>query len=105
MKRDERVAILSRVMAPDVRYSDPQAEFTGVAALADYVEEVLANWPGGRLKRTTTVDCHHGFARFGWQMQLPDGRLLPESLDVMTFDPESGNIRQITGFFGAMTPA
>jgi hypothetical protein len=44
-------------------------------------------------------------ARFAWQVRLPDGRALAESLDVVTLTDDNGAIQRIVGFFGPLGPA
>jgi hypothetical protein len=64
---------------------------------------VLTTYPGGRIERTSAIDAHHGWARFGWRMALADGTTLPEGIDFAEIG-EDGKLRRVVGFFGALRP-
>ncbi len=99
---DDRLGLLGKVVAEDVRYTDPQTDVHGRAALADYISGVLAKQVGAKIVRTSAIDSHHGMARFAWQLVKADGTALPEGLDVVRFDGETGKLRTILGFFGPL---
>ncbi len=100
----ERERILRSVLHVDARYCDPRCEPLPLDALLRHVERVHAARPGARVLRTSAVDMHHGHARFTWHVRLPDGRTLPESLDVVELTEDRSCILRITGFFGPLAP-
>jgi hypothetical protein len=63
-----------------------------------------ASRPGATNVRTSAVDVHHDVARFAWHVRMPDGRTLPEGLDVVTLTDDQAAIRRIIGFFGPLAP-
>ena len=99
----EREACLTELLAPDVVYTDPSVETRGLAELAAHIARVVAERPGSRVLRTTSIDVHHGIARFGWCLEKADGTRLPAGLDVVWTD-EAGRLSRILGFFGPLRP-
>lgn len=100
----EREGILRSVLHVDAMYCDPRCEPLTVDALLQHVDKVHASRPGARVLRTSNVDMHHGLVRFAWHVRLPDGRSLPESLDVIELVGDRSRILRITGFFGPLAP-
>lgn len=98
-----RAAALAEVWANGARYTDPRADTYGAEALLAHIAGVLAQRPGARVVRTSAVQQHHGFARFGWRVIEADGNRLPEGLDIAVIG-EDGRITQIVGFFGPLPP-
>jgi hypothetical protein len=101
----ERERILRSVLADDAMYCDPRCAPMGIDALLGYIAQLHASRPGARIVRTSAVDTHHEVARFAWQVRLPDGRALAESLDVVTLADDNAAIQRIVGFFGPLGPA
>jgi hypothetical protein len=99
---DYRRELLDKVVAEDVRYTDPQTDVQGCGDLVDHISGVLAGREGAKVVRTSTVDSHHGTARFGWQLVKADGTALPEGLDVVRIDEETGKLKSILGYFGPL---
>ncbi|MBO9458068.1 hypothetical protein [Labrenzia sp. R5_0] len=97
-----RQDLLGRSVVKDVRYTDPETDVTGIAALVDHISGVLAKRVGAKILRTSSVDSHHGSARFAWQMVNADGTVLPEGLDVVWIDDQSGKLSAVFGFFGPL---
>ena len=100
----ERERILRSVLHGDARYCDPRCEPLPLEALLRHIDKVHATRPGARVLRTSAVDMHHGHARFQWHVRLPDGRSLPESLDIVELTDDHNHILRITGFFGPLPP-
>jgi len=99
-----RRELLDRVAAEDVRYTDPETDIEGSADLVDHISGVLAGRSGAKVVRTSAVDSHHGTARFAWQLVKADGTALPEGLDIVRIDAETGKLKTILGFFGSLEP-
>ena len=82
---------------------DPPLEGRGHAEISALADVVLAHFPGHRFARTTAIDSHHGFARYGWDLVGPDGTVAVSGIDVVEFD-EAGKLQRIVGFFGPLEP-
>ena len=78
---------------------DPPFDGTGPAAIADMVDAVLQHYPGHRFERTTAVDAHHEFARYGWALVAADGTPAVQGYDIVQLDGD-GKLARIVGFFG-----
>ena len=72
-----------------------------ITALTDVV---LAHYPGHRFERTTAVDEHHGWARYGWALLDPAGETVLTGTDVVQLD-DDGRLTRVVGFFGELAPA
>ena len=95
-----RAALIQQAWAADGAYRDPLLAADGHAALAEMVETVHGHYPGQRFTRTTAVDEHNGFARFGWTLGDPaTGAVTVAGIDVAELT-DDGKLRRITGFFG-----
>ncbi|ODT05896.1 MAG: hypothetical protein ABS58_13945 [Mesorhizobium sp. SCN 65-20] len=101
---ERRKALLEAVWADRATYTDPRSDTKGVDELLAHITTVRAGRPGARIVRTTTVDVHHGLARFGWRVVEADGTPLPEGIDIALLAPDGERIERIIGFFGPMTP-
>ncbi|SIO10617.1 hypothetical protein [Vannielia litorea] len=97
-----REAALARVVAPDLRYTDPSVALTGIPALSAHIAQVTAARPEAVIARTTPVDAHHRVARFGWSLTDGGREHLAGSIDLVETDPASGLFTRITGFFGPL---
>lgn len=94
--------LLDKSVSVDVRYTDPETDLRGRADLVDHISGVLAGRPGAKIVRTSAVDHHHGMARFAWHLVKADGTALPEGLDIVTVDEQSGKLKTVLGFFGPL---
>jgi hypothetical protein len=98
-----RAAIVRDVWAVDGRLADPPMEATGHDGIAALTDVVLEHFPAHAFRRTTAVDEHHGFARYGWELVGPDGTVAVAGLDVARIDAD-GRLGGIVGFFGDLAP-
>ena len=96
-----RLDKLTKAWAPDGALVDPPIDGTGPEQIAGLVDVVLAHYPGHRFVRTTAVDGHHDYARYGWSLVDPDGAPAVTGTDVAQFDGE-GRLVRIVGFFGPL---
>jgi hypothetical protein len=96
-----RRQLLDQVWAPAGELIDPPLEGVGVDAIAGLVDAVLAHYPAHRFVRTTGLDEHHGFVRYGWELRSPDGTVAVSGLDIAELS-EAGRIARIVGFFGEL---
>ena len=99
-----RLEVLSGVWTLDGRLVDPPFEAASPAGIAALVDAVLTHYPNHTFRRTTAVDTHHEFARYGWELVAADGTVAVGGTDVVTLDAD-GRIAEIVGFFGDLTPA
>lgn len=100
---DKRRQILAQVMTDDGAYADPAKQMDSPAGLAECIGEVLDQYPGRRIVRTSEVDAHNLVCRFNWRLVKADGTQGPESVDFVEF-ARDGRIRHVTGFFGPLAP-
>jgi SnoaL-like protein len=98
-----RAALLARCWAQDGAYRDPSVAVDGRAALSEHMAGFQERMPGHRLQRTTAVDEHHGWLRFGWRMLDPAGQVVLEGMDVAERGGD-GLLRRVVGFFGPAVP-
>jgi len=82
---------------------DPPIEGRGLAEISALADVVLTHYADHRFVRTTAVDAHHGFARYGWDLTGPDGSIAVSGIDVVQFD-DAGKLLRIVGFFGPLEP-
>jgi hypothetical protein len=98
-----RAAMLARIWSPDGRLADPPFEARGPGGVGELADAVVANYPGHAFKRTTALDSHHGFVRYGWKLQSPDGATAVEGVDFVEVGAD-GRIACAVGFFGTPQP-
>jgi hypothetical protein len=100
---DRRNAIVAATWNADGELLDPPLEGRGHAEISALADAVLTHFAGHTFRRTTAVDAHHGFARYGWDLVGPDAAIAVSGIDVVEFDDE-GKLRRIVGFFGPLEP-
>lgn len=81
------------------RLVDPPLASSGHGGISDQAATLLAQFPGHTFVRTTAVDAHHEFARYGWALRNAEGVEVLRGTDFVTLDVD-GRIQQIVGFFG-----
>jgi hypothetical protein len=100
---DRRDALVAANWSPDGELLDPPLEGRGHAEISALADVVLTHYAGHSFRRTTAVDAHHGFARYGWDLVGPDGAVAVNGIDIVQFD-DAGKLLRIVGFFGPMAP-
>jgi hypothetical protein len=98
-----RAQLVAEVWAGDGTLIDPPFDGSGHEAIAALADAVLTHFPGHRFRRTTGIDAHHDFARYGWELSGPDGVVAVSGTDVVEITPD-GLLRRVTGFFGDLPP-
>ena len=99
---DRRNAIVSASWnADDGELTDPPMAGRGHAEISALADVVVTHYAGHRFERTTAVDAHHAFARYGWNLVAPDGSVAVSGTDFVEFDDE-GRLLRIVGFFGPL---
>ena len=99
-----RTAAIRASWNAEGRLVDPPMEARGHQGISDQAATLLAQFPGHRFERTTAIDAHHQFLRYGWKLVDANGAGVLEGLDVMELDVD-GRIARVVGFFGAQPPA
>lgn len=97
-----RRAILEAVFSEAATYTDPTVDALEIEALVWHIGTMLVRRPGAKIIRASSVNEHHGFAQFAFQVLQADGVLLREGIDFVDLTFE-GKIRRIVGFFGSFT--
>ena len=81
------------------RLVDPPLEARGHQGIADQGATLLSHYPQHRFERSTAIDAHHGFLRYGWRLLGPDGGKVLEGVDFAELDVD-GRLARVVGFFG-----
>ena len=92
--------LLARAFTDDASLIDPPLEAKGLDGIITMARTVQSLYPGHRFRRTTGVDEHHGFARYGWQLLGTDGAEVLTGMDIVELAGD-GRLAQVVGFFGA----
>ena len=96
-----RATVAQRIWAAGGQLIDPPLAATGHAQISQQADQLLAQFPGHRFVRSSGIDSHHGFARYGWQLLGPSGAVVLEGIDIAQLDAQ-GRLAQVTGFFGPL---
>jgi SnoaL-like protein len=94
-----RGELVSRAWAEEGQLADPPLTGSGHAGISDVAAAMHQQFPDHRFERTSGVDEHHGFLRFGWNLTGPDGTVATNGIDVGVVG-EDGRLARIVGFFG-----
>jgi hypothetical protein len=96
-----RSAAVERLWAEDARLIDPPLAARGHAQIVAQADQLLAQFPQHRFRRSSGIDAHHGLARYAWQLLSPSGKVVLEGCDFAQID-DSGRLAQVAGFFGPL---
>ena len=105
--RQRRSDAVRRLWAEDAQLIDPPLAARGHAQIVAQADQLLAQFPGHRFRRSSGIDLHHGTARYGWQLLAPGGQVVLEGIDFAQLG-DDGRLARVTGFFGplpALEPA
>lgn len=100
----ERRGMVARLWNAGGRLVDPPFASAGHDGITEQGGLLVAQFPGHRFVRTTAIDAHHEFARYGWKLVDAGGTAVLEGVDFMELDVD-GRISRVVGFFGAQPPA
>ncbi len=100
---DRRNSLVAANWNADGELIDPPLQGRGHSEISALADAVLTHFAGHRFVRTTAVDAHNGFARYGWDLVGPDDAVAMSGIDVVQFD-DAGKLLRIVGFFGPMQP-
>lgn len=99
-----RAGAIREIWNADGRLVDPPLEAAGHKGIADQAATLLTHYPDHRFERSTAVDAHHGFVRYGWRLVDAKGAAVLEGLDVAELDVD-GRLLKVVGFFGPQAAA
>jgi hypothetical protein len=99
-----RAGLITRIWATDGRLIDPPLAAEGHAGISDMAAALQTQFPGHRFRRSSGIDAHHGYLRYGWELVGPEGTVALAGIDVGELT-EDGKLRRITGFFGPLPAA
>ena len=94
-----RGAAIRQLWNAQGRLVDPPMEAGGHEGIADQAATLLAQFPQHRFERSTPVDAHHGFLRYGWRLLDAQGTAVLQGVDFAELDAE-GRLLKVVGFFG-----
>ena len=94
-----RAELVEQVWVPDGELVDPPLAGTGHATLVALAGAVLEHYPDHTFRRTTAIDAHHVYARYGWELVGPDGAVAIAGQDLVEV-ADDGRLRKVVGFFG-----
>ena len=94
-----RAAAIRQAWNAEGRLVDPPLEARGHQGIADQAATLLSQFPQHRFERSTAVDAHHGFARYGWRLVDAKGSAVLQGVDFAELDGE-GRLLKVVGFFG-----
>ncbi|MGZ4702345.1 MAG: nuclear transport factor 2 family protein [Ilumatobacteraceae bacterium] len=98
---DRRNALVAANWNVEGELTDPPLGGRGHAEISALADVVLTHYADHRFERTTAVDAHHGFARYGWSLVGPDRTVAVSGTDFVEFD-DDGKLLRIIGFFGPL---
>jgi hypothetical protein len=99
-----RITAIREIWSLEGRLVDPPMEARGQAGISDLAATLLSQFPGHRFERSTALDTHHEFLRYGWRLLEPNGAAVLEGVDFVQCDVD-GRIARIVGFFGSQPAA
>ena len=79
---------------PTASSIDPPLAGRGHAEISALTDVVLTHYAGHRFERTTDVDMHHTFARYGWNLVGPDGTVAVSGTDFVELDDDGKLLRE-----------
>lgn len=94
---DVRAALIAKVFADNVGYTDPMADVSGAEQLAAVVSAVQQQFAGWVFRPAGRVDGHHDQVRFGWELGPEDAAAPIAGFDVAVLG-EDGRITRVLGF-------
>jgi len=100
---DRRAKLIDQAWTSDGQLVDPPMAGNGPAEISAIADALHGQFPQHSFRRSTAIDAHHDFLRFGWELVAPDGTVALAGLDVAEV-AHDGRLRRVTGFFGPLTP-
>lgn len=98
---DRRNALVAANWNVEGELTDPPLAGRGHNEISELADVVLTHYADHHFERTTAVDSHHNFARYGWDLVAADGNVAVSGSDFVQFD-DDGKLLRIVGFFGPL---
>jgi hypothetical protein len=99
----KRRDLIGQVWTADGELADPPMTAAGVDELVAVTAALQAQFPGHTFRRTTGIDTHHDFVRYGWELVGRDRSIALAGVDVAVVT--EGRLRKVVGFFGDLPAA
>ncbi|MCU1430846.1 MAG: hypothetical protein JWL83_4846, partial [Actinomycetia bacterium] len=99
-----RLDLIGQVWAAEGKLADPPMTADGHTELSAITGTLQTQFPGHTFRRTTTIDAHHGFLRYGWALVAADGTTALTGTDIAVVG-EDGKLQRVVGFFGELAAA
>jgi hypothetical protein len=96
---ERRAELVASVWRTDGALIDPPFDGSGHDGIAAMAGVVLTHYADHSFRRTTAIDAHHAFARYGWELVAADGTVAVNGTDIAELD-DDGRLVRIVGFFG-----
>lgn len=96
-----RSEVVRGIWAEDGQLVDPPLTAQGHTQIIDQADALLSQFPGHRFMRSSGIDTHHGWSRYGWQLLDTAGQVALEGCDFAQVD-DNGKLTQVVGFFGPL---
>ncbi len=94
----QRRDLISWAFTEEAVFQDPVFSGEGHAGIETMLESMLAQLPGSRLALIGEPDIHHDWARFRWELFLPDGaESFIEGTDIGHIG-DDGRFEELIGF-------
>ncbi len=97
-----RAELVAQVWTDEGRHVDPLADVEGHDAIDRMIAGVQAQFPGHRVRRTSSVDRHHDQLRYRWELAAEDGTPVVSAVDGGEID-DRGRLRRVSAFFGELS--
>jgi hypothetical protein len=99
----ERRQLIQFAWVEDGRYVDPFVDVTGTEQIAATLGELMALFPGHRVRRTSGIERHFDQVRFSWELVNTENEVVSDGVDIARIDADCRFIH-LTGFAGALVP-
>jgi hypothetical protein len=96
-----REELIARAWADDGRLVDPPMQAVGHAEIHAMAAAVQQQFPGARFRRASTVQEHHGFARYAWELIDEQDAVALTGMDLAEVGSD-GCLTRVIGFFGEL---
>ena len=94
-----RAAAVRELWHPEGQLVDPPLAARGHQGIADQAATLLAQFPQHRFERSTALDAHHQYLRYGWRLVDGNGAAVLEGVDHAELDVD-GRLLRVVGYFG-----
>lgn len=100
---EQRSSAVRAAWADSATLTDPLGSVTGHDDIVAFIDQAVTQFPGHRFLRTSAGDVNHGYVRFGWQLDAPDGTTVTDGVEIAKL-ADDGRFSGTLGFFGPLPP-